>query len=134
MFLFGYYILFSNFNFIIAHYLDAYLYRYTCTIYIYLRQLKFPFQLHYVNLYKVIYTFSYYHIADGVLCIYDVQNANTFTAVSKWLKEFKEANKNAEILIGIYRIFLCRFKHLDFSHTNWMKAIVLNNMSYTISI
>lgn len=59
-----------------------------------------------VNLSEIIFTFSYYHIADGVLCIYDVQNANTFTAVSKYLKDFKEMNKNAQILIGMYKKIL----------------------------
>lgn len=80
--------------------------------------------MHYVHLYENAHIFSYYHVADGVLFIYDLQNTNTFSAISKWLKDFKEINKNAEILIGMYKkksyidlticIFLIQFQEKSF--------------------
>lgn len=40
-------------------------------------------------------------MADGVLLMYDVNDALTFSKLSRWLRELRSENDEAEILIGL---------------------------------
>jgi len=80
-------------------------------------------------------TRQYYRGAHGAVLVYDITQRNTFEAIPRWLKDLREANSDAEILLVGNKSDLEQFREvptdeaLEYSKTEKISFLETSAMS-----